>query len=406
MNRAAPATTPAGPALRARTTWTVPPAAIRAPTWTAGPTLLARTAWAAAALVALAACTGDLAGPGGRTPARIDLAAPWATASIEAVGGSPDLVAEGIERARLNHRLQSLLVVKDGRLAVEEYFGVGHPDSLADVRSVTKSVVSALAGVALERGEIVSLDDPVAGYLAPAVGEIGPAKREITFRHLLTMTSGFEWDESGGFGSYSEWMRSDDHLRFLLDRPLAHPPGARFTYNSAAVHLLGVAVEHATGMRLPELAQDALFGPTGIAFGRWEPLPGGHHNGGAGLDLRPRDLARFGQLYLQGGASLDRQILPREWVDLSFRPHFQWRSDFGALAGISYGLLWWSVPEAQEPLHFAWGYGGQYVFVVPRLDLVVVATNDWRGVGRDGGAERYERETVRVVVDYLVPAFR
>lgn len=402
MTRAGTATPAASPAIRASAAW----ASHRRRSGRSSAAFRARAAWAWAALVALGACSADLAGPDRRTPARIDLAAPWETLSIEAVGGSPDLVADGIERARLNHRLQSLLVVKAGRLVVEEYFGAGHPDSVADVRSVTKSVVSALAGIALERGEIGSVDDPVAGYVAPAVGEIDGAKREITVRHLLTMTSGFEWDESGGFGSYSEWMRSDDHLRFLLDRPLAHPPGTQFTYNSAAVHLLGVAVEQATGMRLPEFAHDALFGPMGIAFGRWEPLPGGYHNGGAGLDLRPRDLARFGQLYLQGGASLDRQLLPREWVNLSFRPHFQWRSDFGALAGISYGLLWWSVPDAPEPLHFAWGYGGQYVFVVPGLDLVIVATNDWRGISQEGGAERYEQETVGVIVDHLVPAFR
>ena len=367
---------------------------------------LAVTSAPAVLAALLAACTTNLTGPGPPNPVTIDLAAPWETAPVEEVGGSSELVARGVEQARLNHRLRSLLVVKDGRLVVEEYFGTAHPDTLADVRSVTKSVVSALVGIAVERGEIGSVDDPVAGYVVPAVGEMGDGKREITFRHLLTMTSGFEWDETGGFGSYSEWIRSRDHLRFLLDRPLAHLPGAHFTYNSAAVHLLGVAVEFATGTPLPAFAQEALFRPIGIPIGRWESLPGGYVNGGAGLDLRPRDLARLGQLYLQRGASGRRQVLPEEWVDTSVNSHFQLQYDFGPLAGISYGNLWWVVPEAREPLYFAWGYGGQFVFVAPQLSLVVVATNDWRGASRDGGAKHYERETMRVVVDHLLPAFR
>lgn len=367
-------------------------------------------AWLAVALAATlaspAGCTDLPTEPRPWDAAAIDLAAPWKTATVEAVGGSRDLVAAGVERAHRNHRLQSLLVVKNGRLVVEEYFGTGHPEMLADVRSVTKSVVSALAGIAVERGRIGSVDDPVAGYLAPLVTALEGDKGNITFRHLLTMTSGFAWDETGGGSSYSEWIRSGDHLRFLLDKPLADPPGAQFTYNSAAVHLLGVAIEQATERRLPEFAQEALFGPIGIAFGRWESLPGGYSNGGAGLDLRPRDLARFGQLYLQLGVSANRQVLPEEWTAASTVARFQWRSDFGPLAGISYGRLWWVVPDAPEPFYFAWGYGGQFVFVVPRIAMVIVATNDWRGVGGDGGAARYERETLAVVTDYLLPAFR
>ena len=102
----------------------------------------------------------------------------------------------------------------------------------------------------------------------------------------------------------------------------------------------------------------------------------------------------------------DRRSLPEEWVDTSVNSHFQLQYDFGPLAGISYGNLWWVVPEAREPLYFAWGYGGQFVFVAPQLNLVVVATNDWRGASRDGGADHYEQETMRVVVDHLLPAFR
>ncbi len=359
-----------------------------------------------AAALLLGACSETAVGPGAGGPVDIDLALSWSTATVSEVGGSPAKVVRGLDRAGTNHRLRSLLVVKNGLLVVEEYFGVGGRDDLHDVRSVTKSVVSALTGIALARGDIRSLDDPIAGYLGPLVPGLDPEKGAITIRHLLTMTSGLEWDESGGFGSYSDWIRSRDHLGFLLDKPFAAAPGSRFNYNSAAVHLLGVVLEQATVMQLPTLARFALFDPMGISLNRWEPLGSGYYNGGAGLDLRPRDLARFGQLFLQGGSSAGRQIVPAGWVGLSSAEEFGWRISLGSLDGISYGYLWWVVPGAAEPLYFAWGYGGQYVVVVPDLNLVVVATSDWYGVSRDGGAAHYERATMDILVEDIIPAFR
>lgn len=360
-----------------------------------------------AAALALSACAEPAVVPGTDRPLEIDLARPWVTASVADAGGSSAMVERGLERARANRRMRSLLVARDGRLVVEEYFGGARAIDLHDVRSVTKSVVSALTGIALARGDLRSLDDPVADYLDTLRPELDPDKGAITIRHLLTMTSGLEWDETGGFGSYVEWIRSGDPLGFVLDRPFASPPGETFNYNSAAVHLLGVVIEQATSMELPALAESTLFDPIGVSRSRWEPLADGSHNGGAGLDLRPRDLARFGQLFLQRGASGGRQIVPADWVDLSTAARFDWRFELGALEGISYGYLWWVVPGASGPLHFAWGHGGQYVVVVPGRRLVVVATNDWRGVGdEEGGARRYERLIMDILVQDIIAAFR
>ena len=370
------------------------------------PRRMSRSLAMPALVLALGACAEATVGPGADGPVDIDLAAPWTTATVAEVGGSPEMVARGVRKASRNHRMRSLLVVKDGRLVVEEYFGAGGPDDLHDVRSVTKSVVSALTGVALARGDIRSLDDPISDYLGPVVPDLEPDKGAITIRHLLTMTSGLEWDESGGFGSYNEWIRSGDHLGFLLHKPFTSPPGAEFTYNSAAVHLLGVVLEQATVMQLPTLARFALFEPMGISISRWESLGGGYYNGGAGLDLRPRDLARFGQLYLQRGSSGGRQIIPADWIEFSTEQRFDWRMHSGALTGISYGSLWWVVPGTSEPLYFAWGYGGQYVVVVPELQLVIVATNDWYRVSQDGGNDHYERLTMDMLVQDVIPAFR
>lgn len=361
---------------------------------------------APALMFVLGACVETAVGPETDGPVDIDLALPWTTATVAEVGGSPSIVARGVERAGSNHRIRSLLVVKDGRMVVEEYFGDDGPDDLHDVRSVTKSVVSALTGIALARGDIRSLDDPISDYLGSLLPQLEPDKGAITIRDLLTMTSGLEWDETGGFGSYNEWIRSGDHLGFLLRKPFSSPPGVEFNYNSAAVHLLGVVLEQATVMQLPTLAQFALFDPMGISRSRWEPLRDGYYNGGAGLDLRPRDLARFGQLFLQRGASGGRQIIPTDWIDVSTQERFDWRFDSGALGGISYGYLWWVVPGTSEPTYFAWGYGGQYVVVVPDLRLVVVTTNDWYRVSEDGGAGHYERETMDMLIQDIIPAFR
>ena len=357
-----------------------------------------------AAACLLAACSEDTLGPGSSDGLDIDLALPWVEASVADAGGSPEGVARAVESARANDRMRSLLVVKDGRLVVEEYFGDGADEELHDVRSVTKSVVSALAGIAIERGDIGGLDDPIGDYLDPVASWMEPEKRAITVGHLLTMTSGLEWDESGGFGSYIDWIRSGDYLGFVLDKPLTYSPGSQFTYNSGAVHLLGVVIEQATTMQLPAFARHALFDPMGIAVSRWESLGGGFYNGGAGLDLSPRDLARFGQLFLQRGSSGGRQLVPAEWVDRSTVTRFDWRLDSGSLSGISYGFLWWTVPEAPEPMYFAWGHGGQYIVVVPDLNLVVVTTNNWWRVGEAAGD--YEQKTMDIVVRHVLPAFR
>ena len=356
-----------------------------------------------AAVLLLVACAGDTIEPEPSGPPNIDLALPWTTATASEVGGSAEMVATGVERGRLNDRLRSLLVVKDGRLVVEEYFN-GSQGDLHDVRSVTKSVVSALAGIVVERGDIGSTHDPIGDYLDSLVSDLEPEKAAITVEHLLAMASGLEWDESGGFGDYVEWVGSDDQLGYVLDKPFAAEPGSQYNYNSGAVHVLGVVLEQATGTRLPELADELLFGRIGISRRRWEPLRDGFHNGGAGLDLRPRDLARFGQLYLQKGRTAGTAIVPERWVDRSSAARYEWRFDLGALHDISYGQLWWAVPEAPEPLYFAWGFGGQYVVVVPGMQMVLVTTTNWPGMGAD--ARRYEQRTMDLLVDHIIPAFR
>ena len=340
---------------------------------------------------------GDATAPAGP----IDVAAPWARALPAAVGMDPRRTADAESAAARVSRVRSLLVARHGRLVVERYFGGADSATLFDVRSVTKSVVSSLTGIALSRGLMSGLDATVGTYLG-SLGTLDHGDSAVTIAELLTMTSGYQWNETSG-NDYNLWVTSPNRVQFLLDRALTAPPHS-FTYNSAAVHLLGVVVQRAAGMPLPEFADSVLFAPAGITSARWEPSDSGTVNGGAGIDLTGRDLLRYGQLVLQGGRSADRQIIPAEWVQTMTAPHFTWRSTVGPQQGVTYGYLWWVADG--PPVHgfFAWGYGGQFVYVAPDLDLVAVVTTAWPGLG--AAAPAMADSALAVIVNGVLPAVR
>jgi CubicO group peptidase (beta-lactamase class C family) len=256
----------------------------------------------------------------------IDLSRPWTLAAPAEVGMDARSLELGASHAGRIPRFRSLLVARRGRLAFERYFVGTSVDTPFDVRSVTKSVVSALTGIAFRDHVLPGLDAPVAAYLDPPY-RVHPDDAGLTVRHLLTMTSGYEWNDDV---DYNPWVTSSDRVQFLLDRPRAAPPGARFTYNSAAVHVLGVVLQKASGLPLPQYASERLFGPLAAEGVAWEVLDSGTVNGGSGIDLRGRDLLKLGQLYLQRGFSAERSVVPADWVSATTAPQFDWRSDYGA----------------------------------------------------------------------------
>jgi CubicO group peptidase (beta-lactamase class C family) len=271
------------------------------------------------------------------------------------------------------------------------------------VRSVTKSVVSTLVGIAVQERHIASLDQPITDFLRVPEYDVNVEHALVHIRHLLTMTAGFEWSERAT-EDYNAWILSDDHIAYVLERPISSPPGTSFVYNSGTVHMLGVILEEATGTSLPQYADRVLFGPLGISERVWEPLLQGQVNGGAGIDLRPRDLARLGQLFLQRGWSGNRAVVPAEWVAEATVRRFADLGGSGPIGTLSYGYLWWA--DVDNDAYMAWGYGGQFVYVVPSLSLVVVATTDWRGVTQDIGTERLTEEVLKVIVERVLPAAR
>jgi CubicO group peptidase (beta-lactamase class C family) len=352
-----------------------------------------------AAAILLAACSGDATGP---RVINTDLAREWPTTSPTEVGIDAGLMNDATAHARSLPSLFSLLVVRHGNLAVEEYFNGNTAQSLNDVRSVTKSIVSTLTGIAVRRGALHA-DDPIGPFLNAIAPTLEPAKRAITIENLLTMRSGFQWQESGSIG-YNEWILSGNPIGFLLDKPLVAQPGLAFNYNSAAVHLLSVVVQEAVGETLPDFARTNLFTPLGISRATWEVFSDGRVNGGAGIDLRPRDLAKIGALWLQHGSTGPQQILDPVWVALGTSPTGPFTPSSGPLREISYGWLWWLAPPGAPEAFFAWGYGGQFIWVVPSLDAVIVVTTDWRNPAVS--ADQLVTNAMDLIVNYVVPALK
>lgn len=310
----------------------------------------------------------------------------WKEAKPAEVGLDASLLTAATQAATAIPRMRSLLVIKDGKLAFESYFNGAEKDDLFDVRSVTKSVVSALAGIAVNEGHISNLDLNISPYFNSYFENVPEQVNDVTVRNLLMMTGGWQYDEWGGT-SYQEWIQSREPEKWALSQPRANTPGTTFTYNSSSVHLLSVLLENVVGQPLEQFASSKLFGRIGIIGAEWEQLPGGHPNGGAGIDLKARDLARFGQLYLQKGRSGTSQIIPEAWVTESTTPKHSFRLSNGSLKAVSYGYLWWTDNTNSFPVFYANGYGGQFIYVVPEHNLVVVTTTDYSGLSAVPGSE-------------------
>lgn len=260
--------------------------------------------------------------------------------------------------------VESVAVVRKGRVLFEHYNS--SPDTLRDVQSVTKSVLSLAVGAALGRGSLASLDQAV-GELLGIVdkAETASPSPPITIRNLLTMTGGFRPQERFAPGT------ADDPA-FLLRRERIDLPGAVFAYDNLSANLLSIALEAATGQSASSFAEQTLFRPLGIAAFDWAKGSKGHCLGFSGLRLRTRDMAKLGELALNGGAWAGSHIIPEAYARHAVAP----QNSGGRPVGLSYGYMWWVVPSANERRTFlASGWGGQFIWVHPPLDLVISTTS-------------------------------
>jgi CubicO group peptidase (beta-lactamase class C family) len=275
--------------------------------------------------------------------------------------------------------VRSLLVARDGRLVFERYYGGGVVNPIFDVYSVTKSVTSALVGIALAERKLESVDQRLVDVFPNYAKNGDPRLRRLTLAHLLTMRAGFSADPIEASGN---WTRE------LMSRPFEHEPGKVFVYDSGSSHLLSAVLTKVTGAQASMLARDRIFRPLGIRGGwRWPDDGQGVSVGGDGLAMRARDLAKLGQLYLPEGRWNGKQVVPAAWVRRSTRKH-------AVLApGQGYGYQWWVQDGPRGTAYAALGFGGQAIVVLPALDLVVVLTTVPRG-----------ETDVRAIVRLILPA--
>lgn len=265
--------------------------------------------------------------------------------------------------------ISALLAIRGGRIGYEQYFGGHRASTPINIRSVTKSVTGFLTGIAVEERLMAGLDQTIGDTIPVRIpSSADPAISAVTVRSLMMMASGIEWPHPG---DWQALMASKDWVRDYLSQPVTGIPGQTYVYTTAGAHLLGVMVAEAARMPLEAYARTRLFDPLGIAPGSWERSPQGEVNGGSGLHLTARDQARFGLLALRGGRWKDRQVVPAGFV----REATAWKLQGDSTAGWEgYGYLWWITSTwAGYPAYYGLGYGGQHVFVVPALDLVVIA---------------------------------
>jgi CubicO group peptidase (beta-lactamase class C family) len=292
----------------------------------------------------------------------------WTPATPESQGMDSAALAQLVEYGA-NVKMDSLVVVRHGRIVAEAYYAPYRAEMLHRINSSTKPVVVALARIAMARGDLPGADTPVLELL-PASAPADPRWRSITLQHLMDMTSGMDWTEGlteAPPKSMLEMEQSRDWQRFILQRGIVQAPGAGFYYNSGNSHLLALALARRTDGGLEAYARQYLFEPLGITAWRWRKDPQGVPTGGAGLYLHTRDMARLGQLYLQKGEWNGRQVVPRAAAERAFAPTV----DMG-IPGFAYADGWWAIPKRKA--YFAAGFNRQLIMVLPELGVVAAVT--------------------------------
>lgn len=325
----------------------------------------------------------------------------WKVSTPSEQGVDPLLVAEIYHQAAEYEKLYALLVIKNGHLIAEDYFNEGSIEQKARVQSVTKSFASALVGIALEKGCISSLDQKMINFFPEIEDQItDPRKREITLRQLLQMRAGYPSEES--HPDLWEGLLSGHYPPLVEAFPLTADPGTEFNYSNLTSNWLGIIVDRMCGMHLKSYAEQNLFSQTGIEAGEWGTDWEGHNNASGDLHLTARDMAKFGQLYLDDGEYRGQQILPPDWVHDSLQAYTEnAHGDIGRFRDIGYGYHWWSARAGDHDVNFAWGHGGQLIALVDELDMVVVVTADPFYLVNNSESWKYEKSHISLVADFI-----
>ena len=265
-------------------------------------------------------------------------------------------------------QMHGLLVSHRGQLVLEYYAKGYSAGRLANIKSASKSIIAALVGIAIERKLIAGVHEPIARWFPALRKDADPRRHAITIEDLLTMRSG---RESTSGGNYGQWVTSRNWVRYALERPIVSDPGTSMEYSTGTSHLLSAVLTKATGKTTHQFAAEVLAKPLGITLARWPRDPQGIYFGGNEMLMTPRQMITFGELWLNRGRAKGAQVVPAAWVETSCQPRTRSRWD----SDREYGYGWWSQTFNRHRACFAWGFGGQYIFVFRELDLVVAVTS-------------------------------
>ncbi len=302
---------------------------------------------------------------------------------------SPDF-AEIERHAAALPRLTSVVVLQDGE-TVYERGPVARP---ANIKSASKTVVSALVGIAIDKGVLESADQKIAPLLKASLpADPDPRLNDITIGDLLTMRAGLERTSGANYGS---WVQSRDWVRNALARPFVDEPGGRMLYSTGSTHLLSAVLTKAAGRPTLELAREWLADPLGIKIPSWDRDPQGIYFGGNNMAMTPRAMAAFGELYRNGGMADGRRIVSKAWIDASWTPVTE-----SFFTGHGYGYGWFATNLAGQDVRYAWGHAGQFIFVVPSARLTVAMTSAAEGYKR--GSDHVEKLHA-LMADVIIPA--
>ncbi|WP_337880298.1 serine hydrolase [Rheinheimera sp.] len=302
----------------------------------------------------------------------------WSVLSAQSAAMDPTRLHQAYQQAAGLPSCFAMLVARRGALVAEAYFAGKTQQDLLQLRSVTKTLLGALTGIAIERQELQSVQQPLSELMPARYLQLLSDKADIRLWHLLTMTSGLDWDESTAAG-YNNWVLAAEPVLYVLQRPQSSAAGSRFNYNSGASDLISVALQQQTGWPVADYARQFLFAPLGISQWTWETFADGHNNGSAGLSLNARDLTKLGVVLTQGRWQ-QQQLIPAYWLTDASTAQVQLQRTLGPMQLHGYGYLWWIGQLAGQQVRVAWGHGGQFVILAPDLDLVVTILQNHQNV--------------------------
>jgi len=288
--------------------------------------------------------------------------------------------------------IESVMVEKNGEVIAQQFEGRMNPNRTTNIKSASKSILSLLVGITIREGYLEGVEQPIAEFFEDYFAENpNPKKEAITIGDLITMRGGLE---STSIRNYGRWVVSNNWYRYVLDGDIEGEPGGEMIYSTGSTHLLSVILTRATGMSTRAFANQYLFDPMGINLGGWDRDPQGYYFGGNNMAMSPADMLKIGRMMMNMGEWQGEQIVPQEWILDSVKTYT--RSNYNPY---DMGYLWWSRPVNGYEAIFAWGHGGQYIMMIPELDVVLAITSNLAKVQGRG----HQRALFRYLEEDLVP---